>query len=135
VTGDNPVPGNLLDTHVALWATSTPEALSKAARKAVLDGPNFLSVVSFWEVMIKSMKGTLDVGDPRAWWEEALDKLNAAPVLLRPEHVEALNKLPAHHKDPFDRILNAQALVERLRLVSTDAKVRRYRSAGLRVVS
>ena len=123
MTGDNPVPGNLLDTHVALWATSTPEALSKAARKAVLDGPNFLSVVSFWEVMIKSMKGTLDVGDPRAWWEEALDKLNAAPVLLRPEHVEALNKLPAHHKDPFDRMLAAQAIQKDLPLLGNDAEL------------
>jgi PIN domain nuclease of toxin-antitoxin system len=127
--------GNLLDTHIALFSTFQSHELSREAKVAVAAGPNFLSVVSYWEVMIKSMKGTLDVGDPRAWWEEALDKLNATPILLRPDHVEALHKLPAHHKDPFDRMLIAQAMVERLRLVSADAKVRRYRSAGLRVVS
>ena len=135
MTEQGTVRGNLLDTHTALWATGDPDALSSTARKTVLEGSNFLSVVSYWEVMIKSMKGTLDVGDPRAWWEEALNKLNAAPVPLRPEHVEALRKLPAHHKDPFDRIMIAQAMVEGLRMVSADAKVRRYRSAGLRVVS
>ena len=135
MTEEGSVRGNLLDTHIALFSMFQSHELSREAKATVAAGPNFLSVVSYWEVMIKSIKGTLDVGDPRAWWEEALDKLNAAPVLLRTEHVAALYKLPAHHKDPFDRILIAQAKVERLRLVSADAKVRRYRSGGLKIVS
>ncbi len=129
-----PERGWLLDTHAALWALYRPEALSSAARKAVSAGPNFLSVVSYWEVMVKSMKGTLDVGDPRIWWQEALEQLAATVVPLRPEHVAAVYGLPMHHKDPFDRVLLAQARVEGLALVSMDGEVARYAAEGLRVV-
>jgi PIN domain nuclease of toxin-antitoxin system len=93
-----------------------------------------LSVVSYWEVMIRSMKGTLDVGDPRVWWFDALEQLAATPLVLRPEHVAALYRLPPIHKDPFDRMLIAQAAVEGLALVTTDSKIARYASKGLRVI-
>jgi len=93
-----------------------------------------LSVVSYWEIMIKSMKGTLDVGDPRVWWFDALEQLAATPLVLRPEHVAALYRLPPIHKDPFDRMLIAQAAVEGLALVTTDSKIARYASKGLRVI-
>jgi PIN domain nuclease of toxin-antitoxin system len=85
--------------------------------------------------MIKSMKRTLDVGDPRVWWQEALEQLAATVLPLRPEHVAAVHGLPFIHKDPFDRVLIAQATVEGLALVSGDAKIRRYASKNLRVVS
>jgi PIN domain nuclease of toxin-antitoxin system len=85
--------------------------------------------------MLKSMKGKLDVGDPRVWWQEALEQLAATPLLLRPQHVAAVQGLAPIHKDPFDRMLIAQATVEELVLVSSDAAVRRYGSKGLRVVS
>jgi PIN domain nuclease of toxin-antitoxin system len=127
--------GFLLDTHTAIWALDRPEALASAARKAVGSGPNVLSVVSYWEVMIKSMKGTLDVGDPRVWWQEALEQLAATPLILRPQHVTALHSLAPVHKDPFDRMLIAQATVEGLALVSRDAEIRRYASKSLRVVN
>jgi PIN domain nuclease of toxin-antitoxin system len=84
--------------------------------------------------MIKSMKGALDVGDPRAWWQEALEQLAAEVLLLRPAHVSAIHGLPPIHKDPFDRILIAQATVEGLALVSSDAEIGRYASNSLRVV-
>jgi PIN domain nuclease of toxin-antitoxin system len=58
--------GNLLDTSIALIAISDPVKLSPGIRKALIAGPNFLSVVAYWEVMLKSMKGKLDIGDPRA---------------------------------------------------------------------
>jgi PIN domain nuclease of toxin-antitoxin system len=93
-----------------------------------------LSVVSYWEVMIRSMKGTLDVGDPRVWWFDTLEQLAATPLVLRPEHVAALYRLPPIHKDPFDRMLIAQAAVEGLALVTTDSKIARYASKGLRVI-
>jgi PIN domain nuclease of toxin-antitoxin system len=134
LSGEAGARGWLLDTHTALWALDRPEALSNAARNAVSSGPNFLSVVSYWEVMVKSMKGTLDVGDPRVWWQEALEQLAATVVPLRPEHVSAVFGLPQIHKDPFDRMLIAQATVEGLALVSMDGKVARYASKGLRVV-
>jgi len=124
----------LLDTHTAIWALHRPEALSVSARTAASSGPNVLSVVSYWEVTIKSMKGTLDVGDPRSWWFDALDQLAATPLFLRPEHVAGVHGLPPLHKDPFDRILIAQASVEGLALVTTDAEITRYASNRLRVI-
>ena len=126
--------GFLLDTHAVLWALERPEALSVVARSAVSSGPNFLSVVSYWEVLIKSMKGKLDVGEPRGWWLEAVQELAATVVLLRPDHVATVYGLPTIHKDPFDRMLIAQATVEGLALVSMDAEIARYGSEHLRVV-
>ena len=69
-----------------------------------------MSVVSFWEVLLKSMKGKLDVGDPRTWWEEALEQLAATALVLRPEHIAEVYALPNIHRDPFDRVLIAQAI-------------------------
>jgi len=124
----------LLDTCSILLALAEPERLTAAARRAILAGPNRMSVVSYWEVMLKSMKGTLDVGDPRGWWFDALDELAATPLSLLPEHVSAICTLPAIHKDPFDRILIAQATSEGLALVSIDSEVVRYVSKALRIV-
>jgi PIN domain nuclease of toxin-antitoxin system len=125
----------LLDTHTAIWALERPEALSETARVAAATGPNVLSVVVYWEVMIKSMKGRLDVGDPRAWWFDALDQLTATPLPLHPRHIAAVYGLPPIHKDPFDRILIAQATVEGLALVTSDAEIARYASQALTVIA
>jgi PIN domain nuclease of toxin-antitoxin system len=105
-----------------------------AAKAAVAAGPNVLSVVSYWEVMLKSMKGALDVGDPRTWWLEALEQLAASPLLLRPQHIAGLSGLPPIHKDPFDRMLIAQAKAEGLALVSMDSEIARYASHEVRIV-
>jgi len=126
--------GYLLDTCTALIALTNPDKLTTAARSAVLTGPNILSVISYWEVALKSMKGTLDVGDPGVWWVDALDQLSATPLALRPQHVAAVCTLPFHHKDPLDGILIAQAMVEELEIVTTDREIPRYASARLRVV-
>jgi PIN domain nuclease of toxin-antitoxin system len=108
------VSGYLLDTNAALIALTEPDALSPAVRDALLGGPNVLSVVSFWEVLLKSIKGTLNVGDPRVWWLDALEQLAATPLALRAEHIAGVYGLPAIHKGPFDRALIAQAIVEDL---------------------
>jgi PIN domain nuclease of toxin-antitoxin system len=129
-----PVHGFLLDTHTIIWALDRPELLSNAAREAVLAGFSLLSVVSYWEVLVKSMKGTLEVGDPRLWWQQALDQLNATALPLRPQHVAAVYDLPPIHKDPFDRMLIAQAMTEKLALVSLDGEIAQYASKKLRVV-
>jgi len=125
--------GYLLDTHTALWALDTPELLTASARKAVLSGPNVLSVITYWEVMLKSMKGTLDVGDPRAWWFDALEQLVATPLPLRPQHIAGVYALPPIHKDPFDRMLIAQASSEGFTLVTMDAEIAQYASKSLRI--
>ena len=124
----------LLDTHTAIWALDRPEALSATARKTAGEGPNVLSVVVYWEVMLKSMKGKLDVGDPRAWWFEALDQLAATPLPIRPQHIAALHSLPALHKDPFDRMLIAQATAEGLTLITGDTQMTRYAPPTLTVI-
>jgi PIN domain nuclease of toxin-antitoxin system len=108
--------------------------LSVAAKAAVAAGPNVLSLVSYWEVMLKSMKGNLEVGDPRLWWHEALEQLSARVLALRPEHIGAIHNLPQIHKDPFDRMLIAQATIEGLALVSSERNIARYSSKSLRVI-
>lgn len=127
--------GHLLDTNTALLAVALPERLSPAILEAVKRGPNWLSALSFWEVLIKSMKGTLDVGDPRLWWADALGQLAADPLPLQPRHIAEIAALPAWHSDPFDRALIAQATVENLTLVTTDREIGRYASERLQVIT
>lgn len=127
--------GYLLDTNTALLALTNPAKLSRRVRKAALSGPNHLSVVVYWEVLLKTMKGALDVGEPRTWWLDALGQLAATPLVLRPEHVSEVSALPPIHKDPFDRILIAQAIVEDLTLVTKDEEISRYASDRFRVIT
>ena len=109
-------------------------ALTVTAKAAIAAGPNFLSVLSYWEVMLKSMKGKLDVGEPRLWWQDALDQLAATPLVLRPQHIARVSELPPIHRDPFDRMLVAQAIAEGLTLVTMDEEIAKYASSGLLVV-
>lgn len=127
--------GYLVDTSAALIALTYPDKLSTRVRKAILAGPNVLSAIVYWEVVLKSMKGALDVGDPRTWWIDALEQLGAIPLALRPEHVAEVYALPPIHKDPFDRILIAQACVEDLTLLTTDGEIPKYAGKDLRVIS
>ena len=127
--------GYLLDTNAALIALTNPAKLSRRVRKAVLTGPNHLSVVVYGEVLLKTMKGALDVGEPRTWWLDALDQLAATPLVLRPEHVSEVSTLPPIHKNQFDRVLIAQATLEDLTLLTTDGEILRYGSDNFRVLS
>jgi PIN domain nuclease of toxin-antitoxin system len=105
---------------------AAPEDLSKTARAAVETGECSLSIISYWEVMIKSMKGTVEVGDPRHWWRDTLVALSLQVLLLRPEHIARIHQLPAIHQDPFDRALIAQAITEKLELVTTNTTIPLY---------
>ena len=127
--------GNLLDTNVILIAPEDPGRLSQVTQTAVLDGPNYLSVISYWEVMLKSMKGHLIVGDPQNWWQDVLKELAAVPLLLHPQHIGALLALPPIHKDPFDRLLISQATAEGLALVTTGSEIPRYASQDFQVIT
>jgi PIN domain nuclease of toxin-antitoxin system len=128
------VNGYLLDTNAALIALTEPANLSAAVKNAILTGPNVLSVVSYWEVLLKSMKGNLDVGDPRAWWTDALDQLAAIPLALRADHIAEIYSLQAIHRDPFDRALIGQAAVEELELVTTDGEIPLYASSRVKII-
>jgi PIN domain nuclease of toxin-antitoxin system len=117
---------HLLDTSTLLWALGQPERLSANARRLVEAGENVVSVASYWEVVIKAQKGLLSISDLPTWWRRATE-LTAARVLhIRPSHITALTALPMLHKDPFDRILIAQAKAEGLRLVTNDGPIGEY---------
>jgi PIN domain nuclease of toxin-antitoxin system len=128
--------GYLLDTSIALIGVNAPERLSRTIRKAVDRGPAFVSTISYWEVMIKSMKGTLgEIGDPRQWWATALKDLALRPLAQSAEHIAAIYGLPPIHHDPFDRALIAQAIAEDLTLVTTDSYIPKYTSGRLKVLA
>lgn len=114
---------------------SEPDRLSAELRRRVESGAVYLSVICYWEVVVKSSKGTLDVGDPRRWWADALDGFGARALPVRPEHATALCDLPPIHRDPFDRMLIAQAIAADLTLVTTDRTIPLYASGKLRVLS
>jgi PIN domain nuclease of toxin-antitoxin system len=117
---------HLLDTSTLLWALGEPERLSARARRLVEAGENVVSVASYWEVVIKTQKGLLSISDLATWWRRATE-LTAARILhVRPVHITALAVLPMLHKDPFDRMLVAQAKAEGLVLVTNDAPLGQY---------
>jgi len=117
---------HLLDTSTLLWALGEPERLSARARRLVEASENVVSVASYWEVVIKTQKGLLSISDLGTWWRRATE-LTAARVLnIRASHITALAALPMLHRDPFDRILVAQAKAEGLALVTNDASIGGY---------
>lgn len=129
-----PLPGRqgvvtyLLDTAPFLWAATGPGKLSAAVRK-LIEGRNhrlFVSVASLWEVVLKAQKGLLHIEDPRSWLESGIRSIEAEVLPITAAHAYAVGQLPAIHKDPFDRILLAQAASEGWTLISNDRLVRRY---------
>ena len=117
---------HLLDTSTLLWALGSPERLSLRARRLVETGENIVSVASYWEVLIKTQKGLLRIANLTAWWRRATE-LTAARVLpIRASHITSLAGLPMVHKDPFDRILIAQAIAEDVEIVTKDEPISGY---------
>ena len=119
----------LLDTGVLIWWDSASSKLSQKAGSALRDASNdvFVSVVNAWEMQIKAQIGKLEQNKP--WQDVLADQIQVNGFrLLRVElaHVAALDRLPLHHRDPFDRLLIAQAIHENLTLVSSDPKFSAY---------
>ena len=118
----------LLDTHLLLWAAGQPERLPVAALELIEDASNELcfSPVSLWEIAIKRGLGRADFrADPRLIWRGLLDAgYHELPITSA--HAMAVDGLPALHKDPFDRMLVAQALVEGIVLLTADPVVASY---------
>lgn len=118
----------LLDTHLVLWAAYQPEQLPTTARVLLDDPFNELlfSAASLWEVAIKRGLGRPDFQvDPRLLRRGLLDN-NYRELAITSEHAVAVDGLAAIHKDPFDRILIAQSLVEGIPLVTADPLVAQY---------
>ena len=119
----------LLDTHIFLWWADHPEKLSPTALSALQDEGNelILSVASVWEMQIKIQLGKLKLSLPLKELiktQQETNELTVLPVALT--HVLALDALPFHHKDPFDRLLMAQSIEEDLTLVSVDSQFSAY---------
>ena len=118
----------LLDTHLLLWAASEPKKISAKARALILEPGNQLifSAASLWEISIKRSTGRTDFSvDPRRLWR-MLQVNGYRELAVTSEHTIAVNDLPPLHKDPFDRILVAQARVEGLLLLTVDKVVAKY---------
>ena len=118
----------LLDTHLLLWAAGEPDKLSDEALRLIEapDNELFFSAASLWEIAIKSRLGRTDfAADARVLRRGLLDNgYSELPVVS--EHAVAIVGLPPIHKDPFDRILIAQAMIEGITLLTADAIVAQY---------
>jgi PIN domain nuclease of toxin-antitoxin system len=119
----------LLDSNVFIFIVQQPDRLSARARAAIVDPGNtrYLSLVTPWELQIKSSLQKFDLGKPLR--EIVQREVDTATVKLLPitlEHIDALSRLPDHHRDPFDRLLIAQAVHENLTIVTSDATIARY---------
>ena len=119
----------LLDTHILLWALLAPERLSAPAQAAIRDPANdvFVSAASAWEMAIKLSLGKLPAPPNADSWlpqQLVLNQFSVLPVTL--EHALAVERLPRHHGDPFDRLLIAQAQQDRMTLVTVDPMLDPY---------
>ncbi len=115
----------LLDTHVLIWAFENNPTLSTTAREAIVDGNNrvFVSAVSVWEIGIKKTLGKLDTPDDLL---DLVKQHRFTELAINFEHANYAGSLPNIHKDPFDRMLVAQAVIEKLILVTRDGFIPKY---------
>ena len=118
----------LLDTHLLLWAAGEPKKLSAKARRLIADTDNELmfSAASIWEVAIKRALGRTDFQVDTRLFRRGLIDNGYVELPVFSAHAVAVDALPPIHKDPFDRLLVAQSLVEGIVLLTTDATVAQY---------
>jgi len=111
----------LLDTHTFLWFITNDSKLSPVAREIVEDADNdrLISIASIWEIAIKSSLGKLRLKEPFFKLIPAQIRINLTELLpIKISHLSVVSKLPFHHRDPFDRLIIAQSLIEDLPIVS-----------------
>lgn len=116
----------LLDTHIFLWWLLGDRRLGAARRRAIAsqDSEVFVSAASIWEIAIKAAAGKFDPGDVEM--PAQVEAAGFRPLTVTGAHSWRSRTLPPHHRDPFDRILVAQALVEGLTLATDDPQIHRY---------
>ena len=114
----------LLDTHALIWFASDVAQLSRPALTAITDpaAEKWVSPASYWEIAIKISSGKYALASPYDdFWRGAIDANGFRLLHIVPRHTAPLTTLPYHHRDPFDRLIAAQALVEGMSVVSADA--------------
>jgi PIN domain nuclease of toxin-antitoxin system len=114
----------LVDAHTLLWSQDDTSRLSAAATVALTGAAHdrLLSIVTIWEIGIKVALGKLPLSKPfRVWIETAITDLALTVFSISLDHDERMTSLPFHHRDPFDRLLVAQALTDGIPLISCDA--------------
>ena len=117
----------LLDTHVLVWASTTPERLGAAEQQLADADRRILSAVCVWELAIKQRLGKLSVGsEVRTWARRVTTELVLDHLPVTAEHAAAVEHLPDVHRDPFDRLLVAQAVAEGAVLLTADDRLTAY---------
>ena len=119
----------LADTHVVIWSATDPERLAASTRAAIEDGANdlFVSIVTAWEIAIKQSLGKLDLPEPaERWLPEVLRRTGFEIAELGLAASLRVRGLPWHHRDPFDRLLIAQALEDGYTIVTHDETFEAY---------
>jgi PIN domain nuclease of toxin-antitoxin system len=124
----------LLDTHAFVWYVDQDHLLTAAAHAAITDSSNdlLLSAATIWEIAIKVSLAKLSLAMPyRQWMLRAMADLGVIVLPITVEYAEVQSGLPKHHRDPFDRLLAAQAQVENTQIVSNDSIFEQYGIARL----
>lgn len=119
----------LLDTQIFLWALAQPKLLRKNAKSLLRSQENqlYLSAASSWEISIKAGLGKLPLPEPPdKYVSSRMTSLRILPLEIKHHHMFIVYALPLHHRDPFDRILIASAIAEKLHLMSADQQFHRY---------
>lgn len=119
----------LIDTHCWLWWLSEPERLNPTARRRIANRRNaiFFSAGSAWEIAIKAGLGKLKLSEPAAdYVPTRVSGQGMIPLPINQRHALQLERMPLHHRDPFDRILIAQAQIEGLAVLTADPQFRSY---------
>jgi len=112
----------LIDTHILIWHLEDDRQLSSYHGTLIEDPSNsvFISIASFWEIAIKSSRGRLSLAKSIEDIFSEIDRSTSSILSIEPEHTLQVSKLPFHHKDPFDRMIIAQALSENIPVISSD---------------
>jgi PIN domain nuclease of toxin-antitoxin system len=118
----------LLDTHALIWCLEADNQLSVTAREVISDANAdiYVSIVSLWEMAVKMSLGKLKLSQSLEQVIDSLEQHNATLLSVNPAHVLKVSNLPFEHRDPFDRLLIAQALVENMKFISNEALFLRY---------
>ena len=123
----------LLDTHVVLWLAENSHLISERAKVAILDenAENYVSIVSAWEVALKLGKGNLKLDGGLPEFFRMIDDNGFLTLNVEREYLRQISYLPDYHKDPFDRLIIATAIIEEMTLITADTNIHRYNALCL----